>query len=268
MSVDRASTIAKVQKLLNMTGEKGASENEIAVAMMMAHKLMDKHHLSEADLAAATDPIAALDNAEMDEFRSFVGKALSAWESGLASFVQKFVGGAKCYMDKELRVIREYGIVQFDPKTDEPRYGKSYVFFGVAEDAAIAKHLFDELRTLIATMATTRWGKVYKGEGASYCQGFVAGLFNHLKKAIVQEREQAKLPGNSTALMVMEKRSDLIEAKQDKADEWIRKEKGIHLRKGGGQAGSRVGFDHSAHSQGVVDGQNTDVSATRKKKLC
>ena len=254
--------ISKIQKLLATAGDSAASENEIQSAINIAKRLMTAHHLTEEDLAhEPKDDYAKVDEAKFGEVRCFVGPTIALWEEQLAGTISKFVG-CPAYTDRTKRVMRgRNGLVLFDAK-DEIRYGKSIVFYGVHEDAMIAAQLYDDMRELIATMAVGRTGKIYKSEGASYCQGFVSALYQKITEAA---KIEMKAPGNG-ALIVL-RSNDLIQYKQEKAKGWLTKETNIKLRKAGKGAGSRVGFVRDAFQQGRKDGANTEMTADRKKKL-
>ncbi len=250
----------KVKHLLAIAGDDAASDAEIQNAMNHAHKLMGEYHLSEEDLShEPQDDYSDVDNAEFDRQRAFVGKKAFQWECSLARFISEFVG-IPYYLTNKTQIVKKNGFAQFD-ENDDPRYGKSFVFYGVAEDSKIAVELYDELRMLIATMAVASWGSVYKGEGAVYSQGFVVGLDQQLKEAEKLEHHE----NSTTAMVLVHRREDLIEYEKKKAGLYLKKEHGITLRKGAGRPGGRGG--HKAFSQGKADGRKTSVSAARANKL-
>lgn len=259
MSNDRIA--AKVRKLLAIAGDEGASDAEIQNAMNHAHRIMDKHHLTEDDLGhEPDDDYAKVDKAEFGTFRAYVGKKAFTWECRLASFVSEFAG-VPVYIDPEIRIVRAAsGFAVFD-ENDDPKYGKSFVYFGVAEDCRIAVELYNELRSLIATMAVGRWGTVYRGDGAAYSEGFVAGLYSQLKRARIEERNES----SSTALVLSARRDELVKYKKSKATAWLKRAKGINLSRSQRRSGSNGSW--RARSEGVQDGANTDVTATRRRKI-
>ena len=249
---------SKVKKLLAIANDDAASGAEIQNAMNHAQRLMDAHHLTEDDLNhEPVDDYSKVDQADFDQMWAYVGGRVFFWEKQLATFVSRFVG-VPVYLENGKHPVRVNGIIQMDG--DEPKYGQAFVFYGVAEDAAIAIEVYDELRTLIATMAVARWGGVYKGDGASYSQGFVTGLFDQLHEAKRIEKQ------TTTGLILSCRRSDLIQYKNQKAREWLYKSKGFKLRKAGTSRGTRTGSS-SAYSEGRTDGSSTNVSATRMRKL-
>ena len=255
------SIVGKIRKLLATAGDSAASDNEIQSAINIAKKLMTAHHLTEEDLAhEPKDDYQKVDEADFGESRSFIGKTIALWEDRLAGVVSAFVG-CPAYMDRSKKPVRKNGLIQLDGN-DEVQYAKSVVFYGVAEDAAIAAQLYDDMRELIAAMAVGRTGKVYKAEGASYCQGFVQSLYEKIREAA---RIEMKVPGNG-ALIVL-RSNDLIEYKKTKAKNWLSANSNIKLRKSGKGAGSRVGFNNEAFQLGRKDGANAEMTAERRMKL-
>lgn len=259
--------IRKVQRLLAIGGDSGASEAEVQNAMAHARRLIESHNLSEADLA--TDPAddrRRVDTADFDRCASFVGSRFYAWEQSLGGYVSDLVG-CDAYADDSIRLARRFGRVLAD--SDGNTYsGKSLVFFGVAEDAALAATLFDDLRLLIATMARTRWGSVYRGDGAVYCQGFVLGLLDKLhrerRRLDCTARDDAGA-GSSNALVLLERRNDLAKYKRQRSMDWLSERHGIELRDARRPAGARG--SHEAWNEGLRDGRATDVEAQRLRKL-
>ena len=258
MSNDQERIAAKIRKLFAIAEDDAASNEEIQNAMAFAKRLMDSHHLTEEDLShEPQDDYQKVDQAEFNDGRAFVGRKLFYWETILASFVAKFVG-VGVYLDHSIKVVKNRSGFAEVPA----RHGKSVVFFGVAEDTAIAVELYAELRQLISSMALLKWASVYKGDGAKYAQGFVTGLFSQFDKAKAIEKRTS----DSHTLILVHRRDDLIKYKQDKASNWLKTAKGIKLRRGYGSGGSKKG-SHEAYTDGRADGAKTDVAATRHKKI-
>lgn len=263
MSKER--TIEKIKKLLNIAKHDTSSDGDIEAAMLQAQRLMDKHHLSEEDLVHETaDDYQKVDEAELGRFRSWVGGRVFFWECQLAAFVSRFVG-VPYYLDDHKKPARDNGILKRN-EFGEAWKGKSFVFYGVAEDASIAKHLYDELRKLISTMAYARYGQIYVKDGAVYCQGFIQGLNDQME---LQRKEQKAIATNqgpgSTGLILIERRADLIAYKEDKAKNWLKNTIGIKLVAGGGLYGGMGSSE--AYNQGKADGREADIDATRRKKI-
>lgn len=252
----------KIRKLLAIAEDDAASAAEVQNAMGFARRLMDAHHVSEDDLAhEPADDYQRVDQAQFAERHAFVGRRIYCWESMLSGFVSKFVGAAG-YIDDRVRPVRNHaGFVQRDD-AGHVREGKSFVFYGVAEDGAIAAELYYELRQLIVSMAVIKWGGCYKGDGATYAEGFVAGLSTQLTRG--KQVEQSS--GTTTAMILLARRDDLVKYKRAKADEWLIQKHGAKLVAGPRRSGSSTG-SRSAYSEGRSDGAATSVSAARNRKL-
>lgn len=259
--MDNQRIIDRVKKLLAMTGEHGATDGEVQVAMNKAHSLMAEYHLSVEDLGhEPADDYEKIKNAEKGHSKSFAGTSLFGWEQYLAMFVSKFVG-VPVYKTSEQEIARKNGIAIL--KNGKPYLAKCFVFYGLAEDAAIASSLYDELRSLISTMAFAKWGTVYKGDGGVYAEGFVSGLNTKLEESIKLEKKEAT---TSTAMVLISRRDDLIKYKVDIAKTYLQNSLGIKkLSKSYGTSGAKG--SKSARQEGYIDGKNTDVIASRMKKL-
>jgi len=249
--------VSKIKAMLNIAANDASTDNEIFVAMEQARKLMERHQLTESDLESSTidDDKRKIDEADFTRATSETAGKLYFWEAELCDFVAQFVG-ADWYRSREY-VKNVFGQYQ---QTPSGRYKKTsvVVWFGVAESVVIAKQVFDELRSIISTMAFGKYGKVYAGEGATYGMGFVSGL-NEKYQTIVKIEEQVQ----STALTV--RKQELSEYVEEKAKQWLNDEHGVKLRSC--RATSTVSTDGEAYSDGRADGSNCDVDATRRRKL-
>jgi hypothetical protein len=257
----------RVRNLLAKTTKNGASQAEAQSAVNAAERIMAKYHLSEEDLAhEPADDYAEVDTADFSQAYSTIGRRAWQWECALARFVERFIG-VPHYLRHSILPSRINGLVQLD-ENDQPVTGKAFVFYGVAEDAELARSVYDELRLLIAAMAVAKWGTVYKGDGGMYAEGFVSGLSYKLVSATQSEKAEAQksiASETSTALVLIARRDDLIQYKQKKAKDWLRNEKGICLVTVSG--GSGANGSSGAYSSGRRDGASTDVSNTRRRKI-
>ena len=256
--------IRKIKKALAIAQDNAASDGEIQAAMNAVQKMMDRHHLTEDDLThEPVDDYAAVDAANFNQIRAWIGRKVFYWESYLAQFVSKFVG-VPLYVDNNLQIARQYGSGFMLLDSDgEPQKVKSFVFYGVAEDALIAKELYDELRLIIRTLAYGKYGTAYQGDGGRYAEGFVSGLFSQLEEQTKIRRIEAA--GNSTAMVLIARQTDLVQYKERKAKDWLKAEANIKLRKGGRTSGASGSY--GAFSDGRTDGSNAEVSKQRARKL-
>ncbi len=113
-------------------------------------------------------------------------------------------------------------------------------------------------------MARLRWGTCYTKDGGKYAEGFVVGLYTKIN---IQKEEQKRLAQQegSRAMILIERRDDLIVRKTETAKRWLSKTVGIKLSKGvrtDGANGSAQAF-----REGRVDGEQTDVTTARRPKL-
>jgi len=249
----------RVRKLLNLAANDGAADGEIDNAMRSARQLMESHHLSEDDLATEpAEQFADIESAPKDRSYASVGRNSYRWEASLSSFVKDFVGGVGCYIDTSLVVQRDHrGIVM-----DGGKAGKRFCFYGIAEDAAMAASLFAELRMTIATAAKLKFGGCYKGDGGAYAEGFVDGLRTKIRAQ--KQAERITATGTGTGLLVIERREDLIQRKSDAAAAWIKGQ--VRLKTG--RCGNGANGSWNARSEGRRDGESSNVSAARVRKIC
>lgn len=97
-----------------------------------------------------------------------------------------------------------------------------------------------------------------------YCEGFVSGLNAKIRKQEKQQRLEAQ--NDSRALIILDRRADLIERKEDLAQSWLKEACGVKLVSGNrrfGANGSREAWD-----EGRADGRRADVNALRRRKIC
>lgn len=255
----------RVRKLLAVAADgSGATQGEIENAIAFAASLMEKHHLSADALAERTlDEIKAdAANAKKGRFYATIGGKSYAWEAALASFVSDFTGVER-YLNSEKRTARYPDGRLYINVNNAPHEGKSYVFYGIAEEAAFAVILFYELWNTIRLAGLAKFGKVYVGDGGMYCEGFVRGL----STANEQRKEQQRLEAasSSTALMVLDDRRSLIDYKQDVSRDWLKAECGVNLVRGSSRSGATG--SHEAYREGMSDGSRQKVSRHITPKL-
>jgi hypothetical protein len=240
----------RIRKLLAVAGDSGATEGEINNAVRFAQQMMDAHHLTEADLATSPEEQwEGVENARCDQAFSIVGGRLHRWEGDLAMFVQKFVGGIKCY-------------VTTSPRPIGGKFKRAVGFAGLAEDAVMAKELYDEMRMTIIAMAKLSYKSVFMGDGGMYCEGFVAGL----QMRFTEERRKANLEAQSSSreMVLIDRRNDLIKRKLSRTNQFLASQ-GMRLRSGSRRSGANG--SHSAYSQGVADGKSQSVTRTQRRKI-
>lgn len=243
MSIERIKD--RIRKLMNVAENDASTEGEIDNAMRFARQMMESHHLSEEDLAVEpVDQWDAIDKASCGRFHAMMGSKIYLWETSLGWFVGRFVGGVKHYLHTGC-----------DRK-------KAFVFYGVEGDARLAADLMSELRETIIAMARLRYGGCFKGKGGSYSEGFVSGLSERLKRQEKEEREKLTSSGDTTGMILVERRADLVKRKVSRAETYLTEELGIRLSSGASRSGSR--YNHEAFQAGQADGRRANVSARAK----
>lgn len=257
-SVNLESIKGTIRKLMSVADHGSASENEVASAMALAAKLLDKHHLTEADVAVADPPLS-------------YGKAygvgnsprLTGWEQILSVAVARLFGTVQTYRPgKETMPIRVDGIIQM--RGDKILRGQAYAFYGPDEDAREAAQLFTDWSRAVMTMATIRWGGAYKGDGAVYAKGFCESLLRGIAKARTAQMEsQAKPLIGTTAITLAGRFTQIKEA----SAKWLSDDQGIPLKTRSLGNGYRAGSD-AAYEEGLDHGKKAKMDrATKMKRL-
>lgn len=262
VNMDIESVKDRIRKLLNVAQNDASTEGEIDNALRAAKAMMDKQHLTEEDLREAPeDQYRRAEMASKDRYFATVGSKLYGWEGMLANFVSRFVG-VGVYGDRSCRPAKYPNGILHAPIRGEARRGASYCFYGIAEDASIAVEIYYELWMSIRTMAQLKWGGACKGDGGMYCQGFVSGLKDRYEEEKTQERLTQS--SNTTALVLIDRRNDLIERKLEIGKTWLENKCGVHLRR---QVKRGASGSSNAFHEGKQDGRRTDVRAASRPKL-
>jgi hypothetical protein len=256
-----------IRKLLNLANNEGAAEGEIANAMRFAARLMEQHQLSEEDVSKVDEKLLDLEHAEMAQQSFFAhgeAESIQQWVSSAANFACSFVGGVKWYYQSAVPVRDENGILKLK-RTGSPIRRTKMTFYGIAEDVEIAHQVYDELCMTIMAVARLRFGVVYRGSGRSYCEGFMAGLWNKWYNDQDQQRKLAHQPtSGSTALMVIDARKEIVARKEQLAKDWLSTK--VKLGKGRSSRSQRD-VDYDAYGTGKSDGSKYSASGSRRKKL-
>lgn len=253
----------RIRKLLNVAKDDAATQGEVENAVRFARSLLNKHHLDESDLIEEpADQYQEIERAPKSRGYVYVGKRMHYWESRLAAWASKLCG-VGCYQDHGQHIIRTRAGIALRGKDDKVASGCRLCFYGIDEDVHIACELYDEMRETIIAMARLKWGGAFRGDGGAYAEGFVLGMM----ALIEEEDKQEKLhtAGDSTAMILVERRTDLIERKRDVAKEWLASECGIKLRKGRGRTGANG--SSGAFDDGRSDGRKQTVNRQRRPKL-
>lgn len=234
----------KVKKLLNLGNDPAAFDGEVRNAMAAAQRMMDQHHLSEADLSQEGGY-----EEQMTQSHVYTnGSSLSTWESSLAHAVADVVGTVGWYRSHPMMRRTEQGFAVVE--NGQPQKAVKVMFYGPAEDVEIAKELFTDMSLTIMTMARLKYGTVFRGEGRSYCEGFTREL-----------AEQAKLGTKARSNTC----SAIVLKKADLARKWLKEVAGVKLYSAGSRSSSSNSLE--AYREGRRDGAQAGMSVNRKSKL-
>ncbi len=237
MNLDRIKST--VRAMLNLAADDGATQGEKDNAMAFVQRLMEENNLREEDLADADGVLDSLDNVEVGKANVNLGPKTCTWMAILCMFVQNLLG-----------TVKSYSVKTKDKK------GVDCIFYGVLSDCQIAAEIFFETRAIIEREALKRYGGTKRGDGFSYCLGFVTGLNQQLEKV-----KAANAPPTSNALVVA--RNAIVVKKNSLAERWAA-DQGLRLRN---HKAKTVVRNRGAFEQGVDDGTNHSVNTDRRKKL-
>lgn len=88
----------KLKKLLSISKDDSASENEIESSLRIAARLMQSYHLSEEDLfESEEDQVSKIEKSSFKSIKTYVGGKKFKWETILLSYVARLVGGVVIY---------------------------------------------------------------------------------------------------------------------------------------------------------------------------
>jgi len=238
----------RVKAMLATAANTGSTPNEIATAMSMATKLMEKYNLEREDIEQIDDSKAFdLSKIEFDKV-TVTGKSSKGyrWEVALANFICEFVAGANYYSSKQ-------NAMPLVPVRSGYKQVKTKVFYGPTEDVQLAAALYRGLHHMAYTYAMKMYGGWCKGSGGSFCQGFVEGL-----KEAHTDAEEATV-NTTTALTVVNMSKAITKVSKG----WLKEKHGIKLSTGSGLGGVR-NKDAGAYRNGKTLGGQQSMSINKK----
>lgn len=251
-----------LRRLLATAENSTSTDQEVETAMSIARGIMQNHHLSEEDLV--TEPqeqYEEIEKAPKGQAYASVGSRVFYWEGLLGTFVKEFVGGIGAYISRNLQIMRTSAGIAIKDKKGKVRSGKRMYFYGLQEDAQLAAEMYEDMRELIISAGVLKWGGCYKGDGGSYCEGFVSGLLEKLKTDQKKKRIESK--SNQTGMILVERRNDLIARKEKAAKNWLA-ESGMKVRRGPSRSGASG--SNEAYQEGKTDGKNTQLDKPQRTR--
>jgi hypothetical protein len=236
-SIETSETQAEYEKVirrlraLNNTAQNEAStEHEQHNALRMMQTLMLRHNLSRDVL------VEKIESTGLQFTRMACplnGSRACNWEDGLAWYITREV----------------FPDVQF--YQDRKGHRTFFWFYGPLADVEHSHGIFRELLLTIAASARLKFKGHSRGSGASYAEGFVAGLPKSGELIPIADREGA--------LALVHNRT-LIVHRQSK--QWLEFECGIRLTKGSG--GGRYSHDPAAEQAGRIDGAKQQIQIPKR----
>lgn len=236
---NRSRIIERIAKLMAL-GESD-NENEAALAVMRAHKLMMRHNIEMAEVKPVEVELVVGVRVYDEEKRRSI---IPYWELSLADGIGTAFGGMALSGRRWWK--------------EEGKMSRTIVFYGVGEDAKIMQVVFTRLRSRIWQMAKERTAehaatlrtemgfvprhgryssRVWR---ESYCRGVVHRLMQRLKDEI--EREEGS---SETALVLLR-------------NQMVRQHVDDNLKTRDIESKSQQGnFD--AFEMGVRDGEGIDI---------
>lgn len=268
MSINIEAIKSKIQKLLNLAHDDAASLNEADNALRFARRLMLNNNVSESDIAElkSKDPHEVAADVEYGtaDFWS-MGKSLSTWESTLAHAIADLVGTVKWFYRANQTKRTKAGLIQYDEK-GRSKESTKLIFYGPEEDCQDAQALLAEWWILIAALARVNYGGCLRGEGRSYAEGYAQALYSKVHNIKHEERKViANAPGEGGYALIVVTANAIMEAKREKAVDFLEKEHGIKLGRGRSKrAGKNYG---DAYGHGSSDGKSAEFTRERKRKI-
>lgn len=249
---------SRVRKLLNLAGDDGAFDGEIAAAMQAAESLMEQYQLDRADCEAAEVAQGHAPQNMGQANAATHGKNLTTWESMLAEAVCELVGTVRCYATRGERSVGAFGA---------KHWGARMVFYGPDDDARLASELFAEWTAAIATLATGKYGGFARGDGGMYAMGFSSALCGRARE---NRRQRAQIVTAATTALVLTGSDRSLAALQNQtrneARNWLARDMKIHLRTSSRRSGYGSG-SRDAYAEGRSDGTRADFGAKRNARL-
>lgn len=257
---------ARIRKLMAVAGDGIATDGEIDNAMRLAGKLLDAHHLVDADI----DTQADADDLTMGEsFATSQRTQFSTWESALGNAVIKLFGCVSWYISHDTAPIRVNGVALMDG--NETRKGRRICFYGPVVESREAAELFEEWARSIATMGVARWGGCFRGDGAMYCYGFASELYRKAKaidaeRALVQAKPIPSLSTPASADCTAITLSGRYELLKTAGKAWLEKERGIKKLSKASRGGGYSAGSSGALSEGRKHGAAANFSRSKRRR--
>ncbi len=223
----------RLRSLDNTASNSASTEGEKRNALRMMQNLMLRHNLTREDITED-------DNVDSMCFTRMAcpvnGRRACAWEKALAAYLVAEI----------FPMVRWYFGVR--------GHRTLFWFYGPLDDARNCLALFREMLLTIATSAQLQYGCYSRGSGASYAEGYVAGLPKYITPVDASDKclsERALIHSRTLAV-------------QQAAVDWLSLECGVSLRMTRGAGRSE--HDPDAANLGKQHGAKQDLSTANGRK--
>lgn len=235
---DRDKIMDRLKKLFALADpSRGATENEVFVALKRAKELMARHNLSMAQVTKEIKEDKTAPKISIIEGEAHTRKgniSLKKYEQWLAHVIDELCDTKHLYYT--VRAVAQ-------------RFQKCrLVFVGEQTDCAVAAQMWNIFRTTIHKHARAYCGKGFTPSHRSYCEGFVARLYKRSRELKPKDLGLTKEEGKSVALVVVNKR--------DALQQWWDSQQFKSKRKSNAQSGK---MDYDAYDKGYEDGGRMDL---------
>jgi len=225
----------RLRALDSTASNSGSTEGEKRNALRMMQNLMLRHNLSRDDISEDDN----VDNMRFTRMACPVnGRRACSWEKSLAGYLvhEIFPMTDWYYSSKKNRTM--------------------FWFYGPLDDVKNCIALFRELLLTITASAQLQYRGYARGSGASYAEGYVAGLPRYL----TPEKGDGEQVLSEPALI-----HTRTLAVQKAANDWLSQECGISLVRSGGSGRSK--HDPDAEDRGKQHGAKHDLAGASGRKL-
>ena len=244
MTEEKESVLKRIQKLLKMSTENGASENEAMLAADKAQKLLQEHNLSIADLKDE-DQVEPMDSEDVEVDRDL-------WKGYIRNATAK------------LYFCKTYTTMKLD--THYKRV-KVITFVGRKSNRMVATEMCKYFINTVERLADEEFREVPGSRAAinkmahAFKQGAASKLSSRLRKRYEEIAPEYIPQGNPDGLPVLYKNEQMAITK------WL-EDQGIRLRSAKSSMNIR---DRVAYSRGSEKGNgigiNTQINARTKSRM-
>lgn len=230
--------LRRLRALDKTASNQASTEGEKRNALRMMQTLLLQHNLSR-------DDITEKDNSDLVQFARMScvlnGSRACNWEYSLAHYVCVYV----------------FPLVQYYASRRGHR--TRFQFYGPRQDVQNCIELFRELLLTIASSAMLQFGGYSRSSGASYAEGYVAGLPRDAPSPTANAQSSSE--GSSSGSQLIQNRAIIFHRH---ANKWLKEECGITLETT--KSSGRYLNDPSARSLGTQHGSTHEIRTAHQPK--